>query len=152
MGPQLGDRQRGDDRRRSRRIVLVDRRSGFDRRRPVARASPAAVYEASLVFLRDHPRVLFWLLAFANLFSALDLLLTMQLLGLGVTEANPVMDYFFESSMIQAAVVKTGVIAAASLAIWSLRRRRAALVTALFLTGLYGAVVLYELIALAHLT
>jgi len=38
------------------------------------------------------------------------------------------------------------------LAIWSLRRFRPALVTALFLVGLYAAVVLYEVAGLLHLS
>ena len=61
------------------------------------------------------------------------------------------MRYLFASGVAQAAVVKLGIIAAASLGIWELRRRRPALAAALFFLVAYGAVVLYELAGLARL-
>jgi len=90
-------------------------------------------------------------LALANLLSLLDLGFTLIALRLGVAEANPFMRYFFEVSTTQAAVVKCGLVAAASIVIWALRRRRPALTTALFFLALYGAVVLYEIIGLTWL-
>ena len=144
-------RERGLERRRTHRFVVRDRRSGFERRRSRSRTTPGAAYESSLVYLRDHPAALIGLLALANLLSVLDFVLTRILLRLGVQEGNPFMDYLFHSSPVQAAVVKVGIIAAASLGIWALRRQRAALVAALFLVGAFGAVVLYELLGLARL-
>ncbi len=140
---------RGADRRRAHRFKVGERRSGFDRRRRAHRAFLGAAFEDTLIHLRDHPRTLAELLFAANLLSLLDLALTLKLLRLGVaTEANPVMQYFFAGGFGQAAAAKFAIVAAASLAIWALRRRRAALTTALFLVGLYGAVVLYEIAGL----
>jgi hypothetical protein len=144
--------ERGGDRRRSRRFVFDERRSGFERRRPRRRWPLGGAYESTLVYLRDHPAALIALLGLANLLSVLDLVLTLTLFRLGVGEANPVMDYFFHGSVVQATIVKCGLIALVSLVLWSLRRRRPALVTALFLIGLYGAVVLYEVAGLVRLS
>ena len=150
--PDAVVQERGADRRRSRRPVIRERRSGFERRRSVHRGPVGAAYESSLVYLRDHPATLIRLLVLANLLSVLDLTLTLILFRLGVAEGNPIMEYFFDGSVVQATIVKCGLIAVISLAIWSLRRFRPALVTALFLVGLYAAVVLYEVAGLLHLS
>ena len=152
MQPDAVVQERGADRRRSRRFVVKERRSGFERRRSVRRGPVGAAYESSLVYLRDHPATLIRLLVLANLLSVLDLALTLILLRLGVIEGNPIMEYLFHGSVVQATIVKCGLIAVVSLAIWSLRRFRPALVTALFLVGLYAAVVLYEVAGLLHLS
>jgi hypothetical protein len=141
---------RGADRRRRRRFVLRDRRSGFERRSQ-QRGSRIPGLDSVLVRLRDDPRTLGELLLLANLLSLLDLLLTMILFRQGAGEANPVMRYLFANGVVQAAVVKLGIIAGASLGIWELRRRRPALAAALFFLVAYGAVVLYELLGLARL-
>jgi hypothetical protein len=143
--------ERGSDRRRSRRFVVHERRSGFERRTPRRYSSLGAAYEGSLVYLRDHPGALVVLLVLANVLSLFDFLLTLVSLRLGFAESNPVMDYFFRGSVAQAGIVKCGLVAVVALALWSLRRYRAALVTAVFLAGLYVAIVLYEVAALAHL-
>jgi hypothetical protein len=143
--------ERGTDRRRSHRLVLRERRSGFERRRPRRRSTVGGAYEGSLVYLREHPAALIALLVLANVLSLLDFFLTLTLLRLGFTEANPVMDYFFRSSVLQAGVVKCGLVAVCALAFWSLRRFRPALLAALFMAGLYVAIVLYEIAGLAHL-
>jgi len=145
-------RLHGCDRRRTRRFVFRERRSGFERRWTPRRAPFGAALDASLVYLRDHRRALVAMLALANLLSLLDLLLTSITLRLGVAEANPFMRYFFEASATQAAAVKCGLVVAASLGIWALRRYRPALMTALFFLAVYGAVVLYEIVGLAGLT
>jgi hypothetical protein len=142
--------ERGPDRRRTHRLLIRERRSGFERRHR-HRARWIVRFESVLTHFRDHPRALVSLLVLANVFSALDLVLTLILLRLGVSEGNPLMRYLFHSGPVQAAVVKFGLIAAASLAIWTLRRRRAAVEAALFVVGLYGAVVLYEVVGLARL-
>lgn len=141
---------RGPDRRRARRFVFRDRRSGFERREP-PQGSVIPGLDAALVHLRDNPRTLIEVLFLANLLSVLDLMLTLILFREGAGEANPIMGYLFANGVAQAAVVKIGIIAAASLGIWELRRRRPALATAIFFLVAYGAVVLYELVGLARL-
>lgn len=142
----------GWDRRRRRlgRFVVRERRSGFERRgrrRPVVLAK----FEDLLVFLRDHPVALIGILALGNLLSAIDALMTVSLLRLGVIEGNPIMSYFFAGGPAQAIVFKCAVVAAASLGIWALRRYRVSLEAAVFLPALYGAVVLYEVVGLVAL-
>ena len=141
---------RGPDRRSARRFVFRDRRSGFERREQ-QRQSAIPGLDAALVHLRDNPRTLIEVLLLANLLSVLDLMLTLILFREGAGEANPFMGYLFANGVAQAAVVKIGIIAAASLGIWELRRRRPALATAIFFLVAYGAVVLYELFGLARL-
>ena len=152
MEPAAVLRVRGSDRRRSRRFVLRERRTGFERRWTPRRTPFGVGLDASLVYLRDHRRALVAMLALANLLSLLDLWLTSIALRLGVAEANPFMRYFLEASATQAAVVKCGLVVGASLGIWALRRYRPALTTALFFLAVYGAVVLYEIVGLAWLT
>jgi hypothetical protein len=145
-------RLRGHERRGSRRFVLRERRSGFERRRTRRRTPFGAALDSSLVCLRDHPPALVAVLVLANLLSLLDIGLTLVASRLGAAEANPFMRYFFEASATQAAVVKCGLVVVASLVIWALRHYRVALMTALFFLAVYGAVVLYEIVGLATLT
>ena len=138
--------RRETSRRRTRRLVWRDRRSGFERRH---RQRGAAAVDASLVFLRDHPATLLAVLGLANLFSVLDLRLTLVALRHGDTESNPLMRYVLGLGPQQAAVAKVGVVLIASLGIWSLRRHRQALLLALFAVAIYGAVVLFEVVSLS---
>ncbi len=131
--------------------MLRERRSGFERRDSRQRTPLAAAIDSSLLHLRDNPLVLAEVLVLANLLSLLDLTLTLILLRQGASEANVVMSYFFAAGTAQAAIFKCGVVGAASLAIWGLRRRRPALSAALVFVAVYGAVVIYELIGLARL-
>ena len=142
--------RRGPDRRLRQHFVVHERRTGFERRTRHGAGWRVAL-EALLAYVRDHPVALVSLLLLANALSALDLVLTMILLRLGVVEGNPIMRYLFHDSPVQATIVKCGLIAALSLVIWTLRRQRAAVEAALFLTGLYGAVVLYEIAGLMRL-
>ena len=141
---------RGADRRETRRFVVHERRSGFERRTR-HRAAWVVGFEAFLAYFRDHPGALITLLVLANALSALDLVLTLILLRMGVVEGNPVMRYLFQGGPMHVTFVKCGLIAAASLAIWTLRRYRAAIEVALLLAGLYGAVVMYEIAGLVLL-
>jgi hypothetical protein len=130
---------------------LGERRSGFDRRQSLSRSRARAALDASLLRLREHPRALVGVLALANLLSLLDLALTRTLLRAGAAlEANPAMRYVLAGGAAQATFVKIAAVAAVSLAIWALRRHRAALAAAIFFVTVYGAVVLYELAGLAH--
>lgn len=142
---------RGRDRRQTNRFVLWDRRSGFERRHRNNRSQAAVALESSLVYLRDHPSALVGLLVLGNLLSLLDFQLTAIVLQLGAIEANPLMAYFFAADSSQALLVKGGVICAASVGIWTLRRKRIGLLAALLFVALYGAVVLYEIVGLATL-
>jgi len=144
-------RLRGRDRRRSHRFVLRERRSGFERRWTPRRTPFGVALDASLVYLRDHRRALVAVLALANLLSLLDLGLTTIAMRLGVVEGNPFMGYFFEAGATQAAAVKCGLVVAASLGIWALRRYRSGLMTAVFFLSMYSAVVLYEVVGLTWL-
>lgn len=147
MEPAAMLRVRGSDRRRTRRFVFRERRSGFQRRMP-RRAPFGAALEASLVYVRDHRGALLAMLALANLLSLIDLWFTTIALRLGAAEANPFMSYLFEASVTQAAVVKCGLVVAVSLGLWALRRYRVALMTAVFFLAVYAAVALYEIVGL----
>jgi len=139
------------DRREANRFVLWNRRLGFDRRQTAHRSPVGAALDVSLVYLRDHPLALIAVLALANLLSLLDLWLTTIVLRLGAVEANPLMQYFFDASPTQATLVKVGLIAASTLGLWALRRRRVALTVALFFLAVYAALVLYEIVGLTLL-
>jgi Domain of unknown function (DUF5658) len=142
---------RGPDRRRAKRLyVHNERRTGFDRRRR-ERSAVGAVFDASLLHLRDRPATLAGLLLLGNLLSLTDLLLTWACLSLGAAEINPVMRHLLALDPAAAAVAKLTLIAAATLAIWVFRRYRLVLAIALYLTTFYCFVVLWELIGLAQL-
>lgn len=151
MEPAAVVRLRGTDRRRTRQFALRNRRSGFERRWTPRRAPFGAALDASLVYLRDHGGALVALLAFANLLSLIDLWFTSIALRLGAPEVNPLLRHFFEVSSTQAVVVKCGLVVAASLGIWALRRYRPALMTAIFFLAVYAAVALYEVVGLRWL-
>jgi hypothetical protein len=141
----LGSKERrGPDRRRRRRWVWRERRTGFDRRRQ-ADSRVGAAWDATLLYLRDNPFVLFGLLALANVLSILDLAFTMWALQQGAVEANPVMAALLSDDPAIAAVVKILIVAAVSLVIYLLRRYRLMLKVALFSVALFGAIVLYHI-------
>ena len=104
--------------------------------------------DSFLVLLRDRPGALFAFLAAGNLLSVFDALLTLRLLPLGFVEANPVMRALIYAHPMQATLVKVLMIAAASVAIWVLRRHKLAVQAAVFLVAVYGIVVVYELAGL----
>lgn len=78
------------------------------------------------------------------LLNLVDLLLTVQALSLGATEANPIMAYLFALDPTLAALFKVVVGAGIALAIWSARRYRRILETSLFMVGVMTAVLLYH--------
>lgn len=136
--------RRGPDRRRQRRWVWRERRTGFDRRRR-ADSRVGAAWDATLLYLRDNPFVLFGLLALANVLSILDLAFTMWALQQGAVEANPVMAALLSDDPAIAAAVKILIVAVVSLVIYLLRRYRLMLKVALFSVALFGAIVLYHI-------
>jgi hypothetical protein len=144
-------RARGPDRRRERRFIFLDRRSGFDRRRREGRSPVSSAVDARLLRLRDQPRLLAETLVLVNLLSLLDLLLTLSVLRLGAIELNPIMDWLFELGPGPAATAKIGVMALATFGLWLLRRYRKALTTTVVLLAGYGALVTFEIIGIIGL-
>jgi hypothetical protein len=141
----------GPERRRERRFLVQERRSGFDRRRNICRSPLRAALEAPALRLRDEPVLLVELLVLINLFSILDLIITLIVLEMGAVELNPVMAYLIELGTLPAAAAKIGVVALATLGLWLLRRHRMALTTAVLLFAVYGALIVFELIVLIRL-
>ncbi len=139
------------ERRQGGRSFLVERRSGFDRRRNVCRSPVASALEAPLIRLRDDPTLLAELLVLINLLSVVDLLVTLSLLRMGAVEVNPIMARLLDYGPGFAAVAKIGIVVAATLGLWFLRRHRAALTTALVLLAVYGSLVTFELVGLVWL-
>lgn len=127
------------DRRRARRFVLTDKRTGFDRRRRYPVTST----------LRDDPRLLLLVLIAVNVLSTLDFLYTLVALDAGVaSEGNPVMARLFEQGPGIAWVFKSALVLAVTVVIWLERRRRSAIAVALGALGLYAAVVAYHVYGL----
>ncbi len=90
-------------------------------------------------------RVLLLLLAALVALNVADFALTRYSLWLGfATESNGVMDFFFRQSDIAAALFKFGMGTGGAVALWLLRRHRAALLAAVMLAGVFAAVVTYQ--------
>ena len=136
------------DRRQRRRLIMTERRSGFDRRRSVCSSPVAVAVEAPALRLSDRSALLVELLVLVNLFSAIDLLITLELLRLGAVELNPIMARLLESGLGTAAAAKLGVVLLGTLGLWLLRRHRAAPTTAVALVAVYGSLVTFELVGL----
>jgi hypothetical protein len=151
ISPRAPCRPARPERRRSRRPIAAERRTGFDRRRNTCRSPVASALEAPLVRLRDDPSRLAELLVLVNLLSVVDLLVTLTVLRRGAVEVNPVMARLFEYGPGVAAFAKIGVVLLATLGLWLLRRHRAALATALVLVAVYGTLVTFELAGLIWL-
>ena len=152
ISPEATCRSAQPDRRRRRRFSLMERRSGFDRRRNICRSPVSAALEAPVARLRDEPRLLAELLVLINLLSLIDLLVTLAVLRMGATELNPIMARLFEFGPTPAAAAKIGIVFAATLGLWVLRRHRSALATAVILMAVYGSLVTFELVGLIWLT
>jgi hypothetical protein len=90
-------------------------------------------------------QLLFWLLLELWVLNAADLLLTRYVLWLGfATESNDVMRYFLREGTLTATVFKIGIVSVGALLLWRVRRRPAALIAAVLLTGVFAAVVAYQ--------
>lgn len=146
-----GCRPRYPERRLRRRFLVNERRTGFDRRQDVCRSPIAAILEAPLLRLRNDSVLLAELLILVNLLSALDLVITFNVLRLGAMELNPVMAYLLDLGPLPAALAKLGVMVAATGGLWLLRRYRAALATALVVLAVYGSLVTYEVVGVARM-
>ena len=148
ISPQAACRPAQPDRRQLRRLIVTERRSGSDRRRSVCRPPVTLALDGPALRLRDRPALLVELLVLINIFSAIDLLVTIELMRLGAVEINPIMARLFESGPGPAAVAKLGMVLLATLGLWLLRGHRAALTTAVALTAVYGSLITFELVSL----
>ena len=106
------------------------------------------LWNDSLVYLRDNASALIVALVLTNVFSILDLVLTLHALQIGAREENPLMGRLLDSSPALAGAVKVGVVAGFTLLIWRLRRYRLMLAVALFAAVCYFAIILYHCSAL----
>ena len=91
------------------------------------------------------PHLLLILLAEVWLLNLADLLLTRYVLRLGfATESNAVMDYFIRQGHLAAGVFKLGIVTLGIALLWLLRRRAGVMLGAVLLTGVFAAVVAYQ--------
>jgi hypothetical protein len=142
--------RRSVDRRTSRKFVVRERRSGFDRRQPRRATAVGAAVDASLVYLRDNASMVVAVLLTANLLSVLDLVFTLRALQNGAQEANPLMKALLDWDPAVAGSVKVGIIVALSLLIWKMRRYRIILQVAVFALVVYAAIIAYHVYALIN--
>ena len=140
--------RRSVDRRISRKFVVRERRTGFDRRRPRRATAVGGAVDASLVYLRDNASVVIAVLLTANLLSILDLVFTLRALQNGAVEANPLMKALLAWDPAVAGGVKVGIIMALSLLIWKMRRYRLVLQVAVFALVVYAAIIAYHIYSL----
>jgi hypothetical protein len=90
-------------------------------------------------------RVLLLLLAALVVLNIVDFALTRYSLWLGfATESNGVMDFFFKQSDVAAAMFKFLMVTGGAVALWLLRRYRAALLAGVLLAAVFTAVVVYQ--------
>jgi hypothetical protein len=142
--------RRLSDRRRSRlSLVLHERRTGFDRRGPVAPGAAAAILGNALTGLRDRPGTLWILLGTVNALNLVDFVLTLNVLALGGGEANPVMRSLFALHPVYAGLFKIVGVFLTTWLVWRCRRFRSALEVALLMVAIFAAVFLYHLVGLA---
>jgi hypothetical protein len=129
----------------SRKFVVHDRRTGFDRRGRSRSTAVGAAWDMSLVYLRDNATALLAVLITANLFSVLDLVFTLRALQNGAQEGNPLMKALLDWNPALAGGVKVSIIAALSLMIWKMRRYRLILLVAVFALAVYAALIVYHM-------
>jgi hypothetical protein len=97
-------------------------------------------------------KILLLLLVELCLLNVADFALTRYAMWLGfATESNGVMDFFFQQSAAAAAIFKLTMVTGGAVARWLLRRHRAALFAAVLLTGVFAAVVAYQVLWIASL-
>ena len=91
------------------------------------------------------PHLLLILFAEIWLLNLADLLLTRYVLRLGfATESNVVMDYFIRQGHLAAGTFKLGIVTLGIALLWLLRRRAGVMLGAVLLTGVFAAVVAYQ--------
>ncbi len=142
--------RRSSDRRTLRVNVFLDRRTGFDRRAG-SRGGGVNGMQGVLLWLRDRPVALLGLLGLVNVLNVADYLLTLNVLGAGGGEANPVMRSLFNLDPVWAAVFKVAAILLASWIVWRYRRYRLALQAALVMGTIFGLVLFYHILGVTVL-
>lgn len=134
-GNEMTLEQRGTDRRRARaHLHYPERRSGFDRR---TRAWITRV-------LRDQPVVLIGVLVAINVLSIADWMLTMRALDAGAAEGNPLLAAMITGNPAAAFFFKLLATLGVTFALWSWRRYRAVLVTAIAALTIYAGLMAYH--------
>lgn len=134
--------RRGVERRTTRSSLhYPERRTGFDRRTP------------SLVTgtLRDQPYVLLSILVLINILSVADWILTLRALGGGAVEGNPLLAAMITGNPTAAFLFKLAATLGVTIALWSWRKYRAVLATALAALLIYGGLMVYHAWGLAQL-
>ena len=142
-GTGTAQNDRRGQKRRARAVALryPERRTGFDRRF-------SSRYQIALDRFRTDPRAIAGVLGLVLALNALDLVLTVQALDRGATEANPIMAWLFGQGLPIATAFKLGVGLVVTLAIWRLRKYRRMLELSLVLTGVFTLVFAYHLAGL----
>ncbi len=141
-GNEMTLERRGVDRRQARSgLHYPERRTGFDRR------SRSYVTGA----LRDRPVALITVLFAINVLSVADWLLTMRVLDAGAAEGNPLLAAMLSGNPTAAFVFKLLATLGVTLALWSWRRYRAVLSTAIAALMIYAALMAYHAWGLAQL-
>lgn len=145
MRTSLATKDRLISRRRLRRIVYPERRTGFDRRA----ASQAGPFRLS-AYLADRQDVFLKILIAINALSVADFLLTLSLMRLGlVSEGNPVMARLIWLSPKAALGFKISLILAITSVLWRFRRYRLMLQLATLMLIIFTVVVGYQFSLLA---
>jgi len=92
-------------------------------------------------------RLLILLLVELWLLNVADLALTRYALWLGfATESNNIMDYFLRAGTLPALLFKVGIVSLGALLLWRLRAYTVATVAAALMTGVFAAVVVYQVL------
>ena len=101
---------------------------------------------------RAHPsesrdRLLLLLLIELSALNVADLALTRYALWLGfATESNNIMDYFLSAGTLPALLFKVGIVSLGAILLWRLRTYVVATVAAALVTGVFAAVVVYQVL------
>ena len=101
---------------------------------------------------RVHPsesreRLLLLLLVELWILNVADLALTRYALWLGfATESNNIMDYFLRAGALPALLFKVGIVSLGAILLWRLRAYVVATVAAALVTGVFAAVVVYQVL------
>jgi Domain of unknown function (DUF5658) len=141
-GNELVLERRDTDRRVNRRnLYYPERRTGFDRR------SPSLLTTA----LRDRPVALITVLVLVNVLSIADWMLTLRVLEAGAAEGNPVLAAMISANPAGAFVFKLAATLGVTIALWSWRRYRAVLATAIGALLIYAGLMVYHAWGLSQL-
>ncbi len=135
---------KGPDRRSGSVTFRVhERRFGFDRRHP-PRSSWRRRYQRLLERYHNDQVLIAEVLAVFALLNLADLVLTLDALSGGATEANPVMAWLFDLAPAIAAAFKLVVGLAIAVVVWVFRRYRRVLEVSLLLVAVMTGVLVYH--------